>query len=151
MSEMSDRIDVITDLLMGAAHADGASDGSEEAAVRKLLGELLGDATLPSAIDERIKGFDPKSFDVKAAAAHFADDSVSRKRRLLELVEAVGDADEVIDSQEDDYLVALGEALGLKREEYADLALEIEELREALDDVRRPTPPVMLLRTPKKV
>lgn len=148
MSELTDRIDVITDLLMGAAHADGSSEGREEEAVRKLLGEVLGDAKLPAEIDERIAKFDPKAFDLKAAAARFADDDLAGKRRLLELVDSVGGADAVIDSQEDDYLVALAEALGLQKEEYADLALDIQELRQSFDDVRR-TPPPMLL-TKKK-
>lgn len=149
MSELIDRIDVITDLLMGAAHADGASEGSEEAAVRKLLGEVLGGDKLPVEVEERIQAFDPKAFDLKAAAARFADDSVERKRQLLELVDAVGGADDVIDSQEDDYLVALAEALGLSKEDYADLALDIQEMRQSFDDVRR-TPPPMLLTKKKK-
>lgn len=144
MSEMADRIDVITDLLMGAAYADGTLEGREEAAVRRLLGELLDGATLPPETDARIAGFDRRGFDLKAAAAHFAADSAERKRKLLELVVAVRDADDVFDTDEDDYMTALAQALGMKREEYADLALEIEELRNSLDDVRRSMPPVML-------
>ncbi len=144
MSEMADRIDVISDLLMGAAYADGALEGREEATVRRLLGELLGGPALPPALDARIAGFSPKGFDLEETAAVFRDDSADRKRKLLELVVAVRDADDVFDTDEDDYMTALARALGMKREEYADLALEIEELRNSLDDVRRSIPPVLL-------
>jgi tellurite resistance protein len=144
MSEMADRIDVITDLLMGAAYADGSLEGREEATVRRLLVELLDGAPLSAEADARVKGFDAKGFDLAAAAAHFVGDSPERKRKLLELVVAVRDADDVFDNDEDDYMTALAQALGMKREEYADLALEIEELRNSLNDVRRSIPPVLL-------
>ena len=142
-SEMADRIDVITDLLMGAAYSDGSLEGREEATVRRLLGELL-DGALPAATDARITAFSPEGFDLEETAAHFRDDSPERKRKLLELVVAVRDADDVFDTDEDDYMTALARALGMKPEEYADLALQIEELRSSLDEVRRSMPPVLL-------
>ena len=135
----NDRIMVLTDLLLGAVHADGTVEGSEEAAVRKLLGELHG-GKLPDAVDARIKGFDAKGFDLTAAARDFAADAPVKKRRLLELVAAVRDADDVIDLAEDDYMVRLATALGMQKSEYGDLTLEIEELREAFEDVRKPPP-----------
>lgn len=144
MSEMADRIDVITDLLMGAAYADGSLEGREEATVRRLLGELLDGAALPAETDARIAGFDRKAFDLDAAAAHFRADSPERKRKLLELVVAVRDADDVFDTDEDDYMTSLARALDMQPEEYADLALEIQELRTSLNDVRRSMPPVLL-------
>lgn len=135
----NDRIMVLTDLLLGAVHADGNAEGSEEAAVRKLLRDLHG-AALPDAVDARIKGFDAKTFDLAAAARDFVADATVKKRRLLELVAAVRDADDVIDLAEDDYMVRLATALGMQKSEYADLTLEIEELREAFEDVRKPPP-----------
>ena len=144
MGDLADRIDVITDLLMGAAYADGTLEGREEATVRRLLGELLDGATLPPETDARIKGFRREGFDLQAAAAHFLGDSAARKRKLLELVVAVRDADDVFDSAEDDYMTALARALGLPPAAYADLALQIEELRSSLHDVRRSIPPVLL-------
>ncbi|MBK6530278.1 MAG: TerB family tellurite resistance protein [Deltaproteobacteria bacterium] len=143
-SEMADRIDVITDLLMGAAYSDGSLEGREEATVRRLLGELLDGAALPAATDARIAAFSTEGFDLEETAAHFRDDSPERKRKLLELVVAVRDADDVFDTDEDDYMTALARALGMKPEEYADLALQIEELRSSLDEVRRSMPPVLL-------
>lgn len=144
MGEMADRIDGITDLLMGAAYADGSFEGREEATVRRLLGELLDGAALPAETDARIAGFDRKAFDLDAAAAHFRADSPERKRKLLELVVAVRDADDVFDTDEDDYMISLARALDMQPEEYADLALDIQELRTSLSDVRRSMPPVLL-------
>ena len=106
----------------------------------RVLGELL-DGALPAATDARITAFTPEGFDLEETAAPFRDDGPERKRKLLELVVAVRDADDVFDTDEDDYMTALARALGMKPEEYADLALQIEELRSSLDEVRRSMPP----------
>jgi uncharacterized tellurite resistance protein B-like protein len=142
MSDDADRTLRITDLLLGAAHADGELHGREESAVRALLKTTLKGAALPAVVDARIKGFKPAGFDLTRAAAPFVGDDRARKRKLLELVAAVGDADGVTDSAEDDFLRALGAALGLKPADYADLVLEVEELRDAFETVRHAPPPL---------
>lgn len=149
MDSNADRIMVVTDLLLGAAHADRTMEGGEEAAVRRLLGELLGGGALPAEVDARIKHFNAAGFDLAATAAAFKGDEPARKRHLLELVAAVHDADDVLDLDEDEYLNNLAKALGMKREEYSDLSLdyEVEELRDAFEDVRAPAVPPPL---PKK-
>jgi uncharacterized tellurite resistance protein B-like protein len=141
MSAVKDRILVITDLLLGAVYADDTLKGEEEDAVRKLLGELLG-GDLPMEVDMRIKTFPANTFDMKATARDFASDPPIQKRKLLELVCAVRDADSEIDLAEDDYVRALGQALGMKKEEYADLTLdyEVEDLRSSLNALRGPPP-----------
>jgi uncharacterized tellurite resistance protein B-like protein len=138
MSTIEDRIMVITDLLLGAAHADDKLAGQEEAAVRRLLGELLGGAALPAAVDARIKAFPAGTFDLAATAADFAKDAPIQKRKLLELVAAVNDADDELDLGEDEYLVKLAKALGMAPSEYADLALdvEVESLKASLTTLR---------------
>lgn len=140
MASPSDRIQHVADILLGAAHADGAKDGSEEARIRRLLGELLGSETLPAALDAHLAGFDLAGFDLARTAAVFADDPADRKRQLLELVAAVGDADDILDTREDDYLAQVAKAIGAARDTYADLVLEVEELRGALQSVRLPPP-----------
>lgn len=144
MSSVQDRILVITDLLLGAVYADEKLKGAEDKAVRRLLGELLGEEQLPPEVDERIKTFPVGTFDLKATAADFGEDPPIKKRKLLELVCAVRDADDEIDLAEDDYVRALGQALGMKKEEYADLTLdyEVAELRESLSELRAVPPPV---------
>lgn len=143
MSSVQDRILVITDLLLGAVYADENLKGEEEDAVRRLLGELLG-GDVPPTVDERIKTFPAHTFDMKAAAADFASDPPIQKRKLLELVCAVRDADEEIDLAEDEYVRALGQALGMKKEEYADLTLdyEVSDLRSSFTELRGGPPPV---------
>lgn len=130
MGTVSSRIGVITNLLLGAAHADGTFEGREESVVRNLLKELLDGKELPAEVDGLIKSFDPKKFDLSATAKDFASDPPIQRRKLLELAAAVRDADEEIDLGEDDYLHALGDALGMKASEYADLTLEIEVLKD---------------------
>jgi hypothetical protein len=76
------------------------------------------------------------------AAADFAADPPIKKRRLLELVAAVRDADEEVDLSEDDYLRALAGALGMSPDEYEDLTLdyEVDELRESFEELAKPPP-----------
>jgi len=138
MSAIKDRIMVITDLLLGAAYSDDKLAGQEEAVVRKLLTELLSGEALPAEVDTRIKTFPAGSFDLGKTAADFAADPPIQKRKLLELVAAVNDADDEIDLGEDEYLVKLAKGIGMKREEYADLTLDVhvEDLKTALKDLR---------------
>lgn len=138
MSAIKDRIMVITDLLLGAAYADDKLAGKEEEVVRALLIELLSGEPLPEDVDTRIKTFPTGSFDLAKTAADFAKDPPIKKRKLLELVSAVNDADDEVDLDEDEYLVKLAKGLGMKREEYADLTLDVhvEDLKTALKDLR---------------
>jgi uncharacterized tellurite resistance protein B-like protein len=135
--DSADRIAVITDLLLGAAYADSELRGDETAAVRALLEELLGEE-LPEAVDHRIDSFDPAKFDVAASANAFAADAAVSKRRLLELVAQVSEADGELALAEDDYLRKLAAALSLSADDIDDLVLdyEVEELRGALDELR---------------
>ena len=127
---VSARFLTVTDLLLGAVYADERLEGQELQAVRGLLQELIGSDSLPSEVELRIQEFDPEDFELSEVAAEFEpDDSVS-KRRLLELVAAVFDADGEVDFAEDDYLRHLAEAMGMDSEDYEDLVIEYE-----VDDV----------------
>lgn len=139
MSSVEDRILVITDLLLGAVYADQKLEGEEEAAVRRLLAELLGGGELPAEVDQRIKAFPAGTFDLGTAARDFGADPPIQKRQLLELVAAVRDADDEIDLAEDQYMRELGQALGMSESEYADLTLDYEvgDLRESLETLRK--------------
>ena len=144
--KVRDRIDVITDLFLGALYADKQFTVEENSAVRRLLCDLLLCDRLPAPIEARIVDFDPRRFDLRAAARDFASDPPMKKRRLLELVGQLCLADGVLDFDEDAYLVDLAAALGMERSEYADLALdyEVAELRNSLADIRmtpHPKPP----------
>ncbi len=134
---------VVTDILLGAAHADGTSDGTEVMAVRDLLKELHGGKALPADVEARIGGFDAKKFSLEKSAAEFKKASKLEPRRLLELCCTIRDADEEIDFAEDDYIVSLGKALGLKASEYADLTVdyEMEEVAAKLGTKSMPPKP----------
>lgn len=145
--KVRDRILVITDLFLGALWADDEFTEDEQRAVRALLADLLlvtPDA-LPPSVEERITGFDPLKFDLAAAAGDFAADPPMAKRRLLELVGCMVDADGVVDMKEDEYLRRLADALGMEYSEYSDLVLdyEVAELRESFEQLRVPPPPMV--------
>ncbi len=145
MTTSPDRILAITDLLLGASHADGVHRGDEEAALRKLLRGWLKADELPEAVDERIESFKIASFDVKKAAADFAGDPADSKRKLLELVAAVRDADGEVDLDEDAYLHDVARALGVAEDAYADLVLSIDidmDFSENVAALRKGPPPI---------
>lgn len=145
--KVRDRILVLTDLFMGALWADDEFSEDEQRAVRALLADLLQvtPSSLPPAIEERIGSFDPLSFDLDAAALDFVADPPMAKRRLLELVGRMVDADGVVDMKEDEYLRRLAGLLKMDYEEYSDLVLdfEIDELREQFEALRTPPPPMV--------
>jgi uncharacterized tellurite resistance protein B-like protein len=132
-----ERILIVTDLLLGAAHADKRFEGKEADAVQAMLTQIIADPAVLKNVDERMKSFDPAGFDLAETAGRFNADPIVSKRNLLELVSAVTHADEELDLAEDDYLRELAAALGMAEQEYSDLALdyEVEALQEDLDVV----------------
>ena len=129
----SDRLPLVADLLMDAAHADNLLSGEEKSVVRKLLRQLLGSEALPMDLDFRIDEFSPASFDLAATAAAFADDSIAQKRRLIELCSAVHAADGELDMAEDEHLRRVGAAIGLEPDQFQDLVVDILEDVENLE------------------
>lgn len=146
--KVRDRILVLTDLFLGALWADDEFSEDEQRAVRRLLGDLLlvPPDQLPPPVEERIRSFDPLKFDLEAAAKDFDADPPMAKRRLLELVGKMVDADGVVDMEEDEYLRRLAAALGMEYSEYSDLVLnyEMDELRQTFEALRTPPPPMVM-------
>lgn len=142
MSANNERLSVVTDLLLGAAHADASLDGQEAAKVRELLRQLTTDAALLAACEARFTTFSKAKFEVAAAAAQFNADPLVTKRQLLELIARVTMADDELDLDEDGYLQSVAQALGVPAEEYSDLTLdyEIDELQSQFAAVVAPPP-----------
>jgi uncharacterized tellurite resistance protein B-like protein len=136
---MKDRLPLVADLLMDAAHADNALAGEEKVAVKRLLREILEAPALPMDLDFRIEEFAPEKFDLKATAAAFANDTPVVKRRILELCAAVHAADGEIDFTEDEQLRRVATALGVPPDAYKDMVVTVIEeidLGEDLDHIR---------------
>jgi uncharacterized tellurite resistance protein B-like protein len=135
---MRDRIDAITDLLLGAAYADDHLHDREKQTIHKLLERLAG-GELSEAVMQQIE-----TFDAAARAAEFANASALDKRKLLNLIVAVHEADQEFDLAEDDYLKAVAEAIGAGEAEISGLTLdyEVEELQQDLAAVRAVPPPI---------
>lgn len=124
---MKDRIALVADILMSAAHSDGHLRGIETATVTRLLRETLGVATLPMDLSFQINDFSTAAFDLAKAAAPFKQDPPPVKRALLQLVAAVNASDAEHDFAEDAYLRQLAEAMGVPKPEYDDLVIHILE------------------------
>lgn len=142
MSSLSDRIGPLCDLLLGAAYADEQFKDNEREEVKGMLADLTG-GTLPPEVEKQIASFDPKQFDLLKVAGAFASDSEDDRRKILFLVAAVNDADEEVDFSEDEYLRDLAGALFLPADALNGLVVdvEVEELRETFEKVRKGPPP----------
>ena len=137
----TDRILPLSELLLGAAYADKELKDQERDEVRSLLEGLAGE--IPAEVDDKIKSFDPATFDLKAVAATFKGDSDDDKKKLLYLVAAINEADDELDFAEDDYLRDLAAALELPKSALEGLTIEVEteELKETFQKVRKGPPP----------
>jgi uncharacterized tellurite resistance protein B-like protein len=134
---MKDRLPLVADLLMDAAHADSTLAGEEKAAVKRLLRDILEEPALPMDLDFHIDEFSPQRFDLKATAAAFANETPAIKRRLLELCAAVHAADGEIDFSEDEQLRRVATALGVPPESYDDMVVTVIEEIELGDDLEQ--------------
>jgi uncharacterized tellurite resistance protein B-like protein len=124
---MKDRLPLVADLLMDAAHADNALAGEEKAAVKRLLREVLEEPVLPMDLDFHIEEFSPERFDLAKTAAAFASEPPAVKRRLLELCAVVHGADGEIDFTEDEQLRRVAAALGMPPDSYTDMLVTVLE------------------------
>lgn len=146
----ADRISPLCDLLLGAAYADNHFKDREREEVKGMVADLAG--SLTPELEKQIDTFDHKAFDLAKTAGVFAADTDDERRRLLFLVAAINDADEEVDFAEDEYLRSLANALFLPAEALKGLVVDVEvdELRETFEKVRKGPPPPPAAATKKK-
>ena len=79
----------------------------------------------PAERSAQLRSFNPGAFNVHSVAATLHGLDPADKRKLLELIASVNDADDELDLAEDAYLrhVALG--MGVPESEIADLTLDV--------------------------
>jgi uncharacterized tellurite resistance protein B-like protein len=123
---MRDRIESVGRILMAAAHADQHVEPQEVDRIEEILREIWGQALpLPEVLTRHLSDFDPATFDLDEAVLPLIDQPAETKRRILELVVSVHDADGELDYREDAFVKRLGDKLGLARAQFEDLLLEI--------------------------
>ncbi len=123
---MKQHIDTITRLLLGAAYADKRLEGAEVARIEQILRQVLGGEP-EAAQTDLLRSFSPAGFNVHSTASTLTGLDAADKRKLLELIASVNDADDELDLNEDAYLrhVALG--MGVAESEISDLTLDVLE------------------------
>lgn len=137
----SDRIFPLCELLLGAAYADGQLQPQEATEIRALLIEQAGELRIE--VEACIASFEPQKFQPSSVLGLFRDDSEEDRRRLLLLVSTVIEADDEIDLAESEYLREVAAGLGLPDSALEGLAvdIEIEEIKDTFDAVRKGLPP----------
>ncbi len=138
----SDRIFPLCELLLGAAYADAELHPQEKTEIRALLVELAGE--LRVEVEACIASFEPDKFDPSSVIGIFKDDSEEERKRLLLLVSTVIEADEEIDLSENEYLRKLASLLALPKSALEGLIVdvEVEEIKETFQAVRKAPPPI---------
>jgi uncharacterized tellurite resistance protein B-like protein len=136
-----DRIFPLCELLLGAAYADQKLHEQEKTEIRALLTELAGERRVE--VEACIASFEPARFDLWTTIGVFRDDSEEQRRKLLLLASSVIEADEEIDLGENEYLRDLAAALALPSSALDGLVVdvEIEEIKQTFDEVRKGPPP----------
>ena len=139
MGSVAHRIGVLVELFMGAVYSDGKCENRERDYVRALVADLLCKPSLPPEVEILIDRFDPERFDLAHAAADFLSDPPMNKRRVMELVAYVTLVDGAQSPQEDGYLLRLGDALGMRPDEYRHLTSDpdMAAMRESFTDLAR--------------
>ncbi|HEY4243160.1 MAG TPA: TerB family tellurite resistance protein [Kofleriaceae bacterium] len=120
---LTDHLDALADLLLGAAHADENFADSEQDEVRAILEDYAGELT--AAVEKKLVSFDPEKYDLVKTAAAFAKESEDDRRNVLILVAQVTDADSEVDFAEDDYLREVCEALHLPKAALNGLTIDV--------------------------
>ena len=140
----ADRIFPLCEHLLGAAYADGEFHKSENTEIRSLLVELAGEMRVE--VEACIASFEPNTFDISSVIGVFRDDPEEERRKLLVLVSKVIEADEETDLAENEYLRRLASALVLPDSALdgliVDVDIEIEEIKETFQAVRKGPPPI---------
>jgi uncharacterized tellurite resistance protein B-like protein len=139
MGSVAHRIGVLVELFMGAVFADGNCGNRERDYVRAMVADLICKPSLPPEVEVLIDNFEAERFDLRRAAADFLSDPPMNKLRVMELVAYVTLADGAQTQQEDSYLRRLGEALGLRPDEYRHLTNDpdMAAMRESFTDIAR--------------
>ena len=121
---MKQHIETITRLLLGAAYADKRLEGAEISRIEAILRQVLGGEPPPELL-AALRSFNPAAFKVDSAAATLQGLELADKRKLLELIASVNDADEELDLAEDAYLRHVAVGMGVPEAEIADLTLDV--------------------------
>jgi uncharacterized tellurite resistance protein B-like protein len=123
----ADLLPHLANIFMGAAHADEQLDGREVEAVERLLVGLTKPADgAQEFIRACIKAFNPKKFDITTSVRALGVLSTEQRRALLEQLSELQEADEEIDSREDDFLRKVADAMGSTQEELKGLTIDLE-------------------------
>jgi putative colanic acid biosynthesis UDP-glucose lipid carrier transferase len=117
----------VAGILLAAARADGDVTRRERRAVDRFLARLCEEEEVPDWLAREVHGFDPGRFDLTTATAKLRALGLEERRRVVELVREVCDADNAFDLEEERYLIGLVLALSLDRDAVEDLVIHAAE------------------------
>lgn len=119
------RVKHVVDILMGAAYSDGHCDREEVLTIARILARTMHWEALPAEVVAHIRSFDYEAFDLGRTCAALELDEPTGRRKLLDLISEVVEADAVHDLGETDYIRAVAKYIGASKEEFEDLCVDL--------------------------
>ena len=117
-----DLLRLVADLLLAAACVDGETSRRERHSLRKIQARLSG-GTVPEWLNRHIAAFDLDTFDLEATTGRLRSLPTDQRRYVAELVREICEANNVIDLEEERFLLSVIFALALEPQENQDLAV----------------------------
>jgi lipopolysaccharide/colanic/teichoic acid biosynthesis glycosyltransferase len=117
-----DLLQLVADLLLAAACADGEVCKRERHSLRKIQARLAG-GTVPPWLEGHIIHFDPQTFDLEETARRLRKLPIDQRRYVAELVREVCDANNVFDIEEERFLISVIISLAMEPDDNKDLVV----------------------------
>ena len=108
-----DLLRLVADLLLAAACVDGETSRRERHSLRKIQARLSG-GTVPEWLNRHIAAFDLDTFDLEATTGRLRSLPTDQRRYVAELVREICEANNVIDLEEERFLLSVIFALALE-------------------------------------
>jgi len=107
------RAKALSNILCGAAMADGDFEDEERVIVRAMLMKVLGASELPAEVEAHLAAFSAVTLDIHADIKTLAPETSRERKTLLKVTADVMKADSQMEPAERVYLEAVAAALGL--------------------------------------
>jgi len=119
----AEQLELVADILNGAAFADGSKDAPEAEAIERALGKAVGSG-LDDALVERVRKGPPENFDLSATCEQlqiWKPEDRPKRELLFRLIAEVTEVDNVLDANENRYLADVARLVGAGKHELEDL------------------------------
>lgn len=107
------RAKALSNILCGAAMADGVFEDEERVIVHAMLLKVLGASELPAEVAAHLAAFSAETFDISSDIEILAPETARDRKAILKVTADIVTADRQMEPAERVYLHKMADALGL--------------------------------------